>query len=170
MKSFIAAAVVMFVFVVMLLVRRLMRKGGAGARKKLDVSEKNKTSNENLDSLEGGFGGGQGAASDEEDWGDWNKPAAPVPTISVPLQKLDDFDGTTPPSRAQDLRDAEPDYFSNMQFNYVPPPKVDRAATSSVKKPVVGMDDEIDIDLDSWEAGNAATKKKKKGLGGTKIS
>lgn len=138
---------------------------GKGKDKKTDTTR----SNDNLESLEGGYGGGEQEDDDGEDWGDWNKPAAPV-IPAAPLQKLDDFDGLAPlkpPSHAAE----EPDFFSTLGPTlYVPPKKVDAAAKPKSSMTVLGIDDDVDIDLDSWETGNATKKPRKKGLGGTKVS
>jgi len=143
-------------------------RGGKGKDKKTDTTR----SNDNLEQLEGGFGGGQGGGgdnqSDGEDWDDWNKPSRPV-IPAAPLQKLDDFDGMAP-AKPADNRDEEQDFFSTLGPTvYVPPKKVDPASKPKASM-VLGVDDDVDIDLDSWETGNATRKGRKKGLGGTKVS
>lgn len=56
-----------------------------------------------------------------------------------------------------------------MAPSYVAPKQVDVSRDKNKPKaPILGLDDDVDIDMDSWESGNAR-KYKKKGLGGTKI-
>lgn len=61
------------------------------------------------------------------------------------------------------------DFFGGMTPSYVAPKQVDVSRDKNKPKaPMLGLDDDVDIDMDSWESGNAR-KHKKKGLGGTKI-
>jgi hypothetical protein len=133
--------------------------------KKLDKT----SSNDKLDALEGG-------RTRDEDWDEdfesWDQPAQPASaTVTKPLQVLDDFDGMAPPKTNNNIAD-EPDLFASIGMvpTYVAPKQIDvtNKPASKAKAPVLGLDEDIDIDLDSWETGNVRKQPKKK-LAATKI-
>jgi hypothetical protein len=132
--------------------------------KKLDKT----SSNDRLDALEGG------RCKDDEEWDEdfesWDKPAQPA-SVSKPLQRLDDFDGMAPPKTNNQIED-ETDLFATIGMvpTYVAPKQIDitNKPTTKSNLSVVGLDDDVDIDIDNWETGNVRKQPKKK-LAATKV-
>jgi hypothetical protein len=132
--------------------------------KKLDKT----SSNDRMDALE------EGKCNDEEEWDgefeSWDKPTQPA-AVTKPLQSLDDFDGMAPPKTNNQIED-KTDLFATIGMvpTYIAPKQIDisNKPTTKSKAPVVGLDDDVDIDIDNWETGNVRKQPKKK-LAGTKI-